>query len=76
MYSARAYGWMSQLFQGSAQTHITLTHMHTHTQILTHTLSLKEEIKDDESKWNKKKKEDEKSRTAAESWRKMGHEMR
>lgn len=50
--------------------------MHTHTQILTHTLSLKEEIKDDESKWNKKKKEDEKSRTAAESWRKMGHEMR
>lgn len=66
MYSAWAYGWMSQLFKALCTQHAR-THKHTHTRARIRAKSLEGEIKDDESKWKEKK--DEKSTNAVVSVR-------
>lgn len=63
MYSARAYGWMSQLFKGLHTQH---THTYTDKRESRESEGRREGIKDDESKWGKK---DEKSTTAVASTR-------
>lgn len=53
MYSARAYGWMSQLFKGLHTQH-THTHTYTDKRESGESEGRREGIKDDESKWGKK----------------------